>query len=233
MLTLSTTITRSAGCVWAASASRHFSRKSASLRHGMTTVTRSERDTASPYPRVSTALSTLGTWTGEPRRRRPGRCASCPPTKRRGTICRRSSPAPRVDVSARDSASVTTTGGTCPRPSGPRSCGRRRSAAIPAPPRPSAIVAYVDDEPAGWCAVDSRGVYGRLRGSPVPWKGRDEDKDDDSVWAIACLVVAKGHRHRGLTYPLVAAAVEHARARGADAIEGYPMVTGGCTGDLG
>ena len=89
------------------------------------------------------------------------------------------------------------------------------------------IVAYVDDEPAGWCAVDVRGVYGRLRGSPVPWKDRDEDKDDESVWAIACLVVAKGHRHRGLTYPLVAAAVEHARDRGAKVIEGYPLITGG------
>lgn len=52
-------------------------------------------------------------------------------------------------------------------------------------------------------------------GSPVPWAGRDEDRDDDTVWAIACLIVRKGHRGRRLTYPLVAAAVEHARARGA------------------
>lgn len=89
------------------------------------------------------------------------------------------------------------------------------------------IVAYVDDEPAGWCAVDVRSVYGRVRGSPVPWKGRDEDKDDESVWAIACLVVRKGFRQQGLTYPLVAAAVEHARARGASAIEGYPLLTEG------
>lgn len=89
------------------------------------------------------------------------------------------------------------------------------------------IVAYLGDEPVGWCAVDARGVYGRLRGSPVPWTGRDEDKDDESVWAIACLVVRKGYRRRGFMYPLVAAAVEHARARGAKAIEGYPMLTGG------
>ena len=47
------------------------------------------------------------------------------------------------------------------------------------------------------------------------------------MWAIACLVVRKGHRNRGLTYPLVAAAAEHARARGAAAVEGYPMLTGG------
>ncbi|QKJ19707.1 GNAT family N-acetyltransferase [Microbacterium hominis] len=89
------------------------------------------------------------------------------------------------------------------------------------------LVAYLDDEPVAWCAVDRRGVYGRLRGSPVPWKGRDEDKDDPSVWAIACVIVRKGFRGRGFTYSLVAAAVEHARARGAASIEGYPMLTEG------
>ena len=31
------------------------------------------------------------------------------------------------------------------------------------------LVAYQDDEPVAWCAVDRRSVYGRLRGSPVPW----------------------------------------------------------------
>ena len=89
------------------------------------------------------------------------------------------------------------------------------------------IVAYDGEEPVAWCAVDRRGVYGRLRGSPVPWQGRDEDPDDPSVWAIACLVVRKGHRGQGLTYPLVAAAAEYARDRGATAVEGYPMLTAG------
>lgn len=51
------------------------------------------------------------------------------------------------------------------------------------------LVAWVDDEPAGWVAVDARPAYRRLRGSPVPWAGRVERKDDDWVWAIACLVV--------------------------------------------
>lgn len=89
------------------------------------------------------------------------------------------------------------------------------------------LVAWVDDEPAGWVAVDARPAYRRLRNSPVPWAGRHESKDDDGVWAIACLVVRRGFRHQGLTYPLVAAAAEHARAQGARAVEGYPMVTGG------
>ncbi|MDE0546711.1 GNAT family N-acetyltransferase [Microbacterium sp. C7(2022)] len=89
------------------------------------------------------------------------------------------------------------------------------------------IVGFSEDEPVAWCAVDRRATFGRLRGSPVPWKGRLEDKDDESVWAIACLVVRKGYRGRGYTYPMVAAAVDFARSRGAAAIEGYPMVTGG------
>ncbi|WP_309066745.1 GNAT family N-acetyltransferase [Microbacterium sp.] len=89
------------------------------------------------------------------------------------------------------------------------------------------VVAYLDDEPVGWCAVDRRSVYARLRGSPVPWLGRSEDKDDDAVWAIPCLIVRPGFRGRGLSYPLIAGAVEHARSRGARAIEGYPMLTGG------
>lgn len=89
------------------------------------------------------------------------------------------------------------------------------------------LVAYEGDEPVAWCAVDRRSVYGRVRGSPVPWQGRHEDPDDDTVWAIACMVVRKGYRHRGFTYPLVAAAVRYARERGAAALEGYPMLTGG------
>lgn len=95
------------------------------------------------------------------------------------------------------------------------------------PARTAGIVAYVDDEPAAWAAVDARAAFRRLAGSPVPWAGRREAKDDPTVWAVACLVVRRGFRGRGLTYALVAAAVEHARERGALAIEGYPMLTGG------
>lgn len=89
------------------------------------------------------------------------------------------------------------------------------------------LVAWLDDEPVGWVAVDRRTAYTRIRNSPVAWSGRHEAKDDDTVWAIACLIVRRGFRREGLTYPLVAAAAEHARAQGARAVEGYPMITGG------
>ena len=89
------------------------------------------------------------------------------------------------------------------------------------------VVGYLDDEPVAWCAVDHRSVYGRLRGSPVPWTGRHEEKEDETVWAIPCMVVRRGFRGRGFTAQLVRAAVQHARARGAGSVEGYPMVTEG------
>jgi GNAT superfamily N-acetyltransferase len=89
----------------------------------------------------------------------------------------------------------------------------------------SGLVAYVDGEPAGWVAVEPRTAYPKLRTSRVPWTGRDEDKDDDGVWAVTCFVVRTGYRGRGLMYPLARAAVDFARERGARAIEAYPMIT--------
>lgn len=89
----------------------------------------------------------------------------------------------------------------------------------------SGLVAYVGDEPAGWVAVEPRTAYPKLRTSRVPWRGRDEDKDDDQVWAVTCFVVRKGFRGRGLTYPLARATIDFARQRGARALEAYPMLT--------
>jgi GNAT superfamily N-acetyltransferase len=95
----------------------------------------------------------------------------------------------------------------------------------PSAPTTSGMVAYVDGEPAGWVAVEPRIAYPKLRTTPVPWRGRDEDKDDDGVWAVTCFVVRKGYRGRGLTYPLAEATIEFAQERGARALEAYPMIT--------
>jgi GNAT superfamily N-acetyltransferase len=99
-------------------------------------------------------------------------------------------------------------------------CGRPRSRST------SGLVAFLDGDPVGWCAVEPRTAYtGMARVSRVPWEGRDEDKADDSVWAVTCFVTRAGFRRRGVTRVLAAAAVEHARSRGARALEGYPITT--------
>ena len=85
------------------------------------------------------------------------------------------------------------------------------------------LVAYVGDEPAGWCRVQPRSDFVRL--GQTPWKGRLEDPRDPAVWAAACFVVRSGYRRRRITYHLAQAAVEFARERGASALEGYGMIT--------
>jgi GNAT superfamily N-acetyltransferase len=99
-------------------------------------------------------------------------------------------------------------------------CGRPKSDTT------SGLVAYLDDEPVGWCAVEARSAYPRLRSKcRVPWDGRSEDKADASVWAVTCFVTRAGFRRRGVSRALARAAVDFARKRGARALEGYPMLT--------
>jgi GNAT superfamily N-acetyltransferase len=88
----------------------------------------------------------------------------------------------------------------------------------------SGLVAYVDGEPAGWCAVEPRTEYLRLLRSRVPWADRDEDTSDNRVWAVTCFVTRVGYRRRGVSRALASATVGFARERGARAIEGYPLI---------
>ena len=89
------------------------------------------------------------------------------------------------------------------------------------------LVAYLDGEPVGWCAVEPRSHHPRLAlKMRVPWEGReDEDKSDESVWAVTCFVTRAGFRRRGISRALARAAADYARERGARAVEGYPMLT--------
>lgn len=96
----------------------------------------------------------------------------------------------------------------------------------PASRTTSGLVAYLDDEAVGWCAVESRAAYPwLLRHNRVPWLDRTEDKADDGIWAVTCLLTRAGYRKRGVSRALVGAAVGFARKHGARAVEGYPIMT--------
>jgi GNAT superfamily N-acetyltransferase len=88
-------------------------------------------------------------------------------------------------------------------------------------------VAYRGGEPVGWCAVEPRPAYDGLvrNSSRAAWVGRDEDRADPGVWAVTCVLVRVGRRRQGIGAALAAAAVDHARAAGARALEAYPMTT--------
>jgi GNAT superfamily N-acetyltransferase len=80
------------------------------------------------------------------------------------------------------------------------------------------VVALLDDEPIGWCGLGPRAAMPRLRRSrTIPMI------DEVAVWSIGCFVVRPGFRRRGITRALLDGAVDYARARGAPAVEAYPI----------
>jgi len=82
---------------------------------------------------------------------------------------------------------------------------------------PTGVLAYVNNEPVGWCAVAPREDYVRLACSRVL-----KPVDDRLVWSVTCFYVARAHRRGGLTEQLLRAAVEYAHQRGGKMVEGYP-----------
>jgi GNAT superfamily N-acetyltransferase len=80
------------------------------------------------------------------------------------------------------------------------------------------LLAYEDGAPVGWVSLGPREEFGRVQRSRVT-----RAVDDLPVWSIVCFVIDRHHRRAGVGTALLEAAVEHARAHGAAAIEGYPV----------
>jgi GNAT superfamily N-acetyltransferase len=83
---------------------------------------------------------------------------------------------------------------------------------------PPGILAYLNGEPVGWCAVAPRQQYPVLERSRVL-----KPVDSQPVWSISCLFVARPHRRSGISIELLRAATEYARESGATTVEGYPV----------
>lgn len=83
------------------------------------------------------------------------------------------------------------------------------------------LLAYLDDEVAGWVGVAPRSeLYAFTHSTRIP------HVDDLPVWTAWCFRVRVGFRRKGVATALLAGAVEFARAHGAPAIEGYPVDNG-------
>ena len=88
--------------------------------------------------------------------------------------------------------------------------------------------AYRDDRPVGWISVAPRPDYGRVIRSPSIGPGRrSPEAADEGVWSIVCFWMPRAERGKGIAMALLRAAVDHARARGARVLEGYPIDTRG------
>ena len=80
------------------------------------------------------------------------------------------------------------------------------------------IIAYDGPDPIGWCSVAPREAFPRLE------KARTLKRiDDNPVWSVVCLFIAKPYRRRGVSSLLLKAAVEFAGRSGASIVEGYPF----------
>jgi GNAT superfamily N-acetyltransferase len=80
------------------------------------------------------------------------------------------------------------------------------------------ILAYADNEPAGWCSIAPRDEFPTLARSRIL-----KPVDDLPVWSVVCFFIARNQRRMGLTIKLLEAAVEYARTKGARIVEGYPV----------
>jgi GNAT superfamily N-acetyltransferase len=98
---------------------------------------------------------------------------------------------------------------------------RRRMNAIVRAGREPGLLAYADGVPIGWISVAPRKEFHVLLRSPQ-YRPRDED---EGVWSIVCFTIDRPERRRGVAAALLDAAVDHAFARGATAVEAYPHVT--------
>lgn len=81
------------------------------------------------------------------------------------------------------------------------------------------ILAYRDNDPIAWCAVAPREEYRRLETSRIL-----RPVDDETVWSIVCLFVARAHRRSDICRHLIEAAARHATEQGAEVVEAYPVV---------
>jgi GNAT superfamily N-acetyltransferase len=83
---------------------------------------------------------------------------------------------------------------------------------------PPGMLAYVDDEVAGWLGFGPRPSLPRLeRSRTIP------KIDDTPVWSILCFNIRVGYRRKGVATALLDGLIDYARRCGAPGLEAYPI----------
>jgi GNAT superfamily N-acetyltransferase len=85
------------------------------------------------------------------------------------------------------------------------------------------LLAYLDGEPVGWCAVGPRERYARMMS---PRSKTYRPLDDLPSWVINCFFIARSSRRQRVASALLTAAVDYAFAHGAERIDAYPTDPG-------
>lgn len=86
------------------------------------------------------------------------------------------------------------------------------------------LIARLGDEPMGWVGVGPRADFARLsRTKIITGAISDPDFSESNIWSVVCFIVVPEHRGAGVSRALLSAAVAHAAAAGATAVEAYPV----------
>jgi GNAT superfamily N-acetyltransferase len=88
------------------------------------------------------------------------------------------------------------------------------------------LLAYRDGRPVGWVSVAPRPQFGRILRSRRVGPPADEAADE-RVWSVVCFWIPRSERGKGVATELLGGAIEQARARGARAVEAYPVDASG------
>jgi GNAT superfamily N-acetyltransferase len=94
---------------------------------------------------------------------------------------------------------------------------------------PPGLIAYVDDQPAGWTRIGPRSGFPGVNGNRA--LARVLEGDGATTWWVTCFAVARPYRGAGVALELLRAAVEFAREHGAAAVEGHPVDVAGLRAD--
>jgi ribosomal protein S18 acetylase RimI-like enzyme len=84
--------------------------------------------------------------------------------------------------------------------------------------QPPGLVAFDGDRAVGWVSLGPRSDFERVERSRVIPR-----VDDRPVWSIVCFAVSASARGQGVARALLEGAIDHARERGAEALEAYPI----------
>jgi GNAT superfamily N-acetyltransferase len=103
---------------------------------------------------------------------------------------------------------------------------RRAFKKLVATGEPPGLLAYDGGQPVGWCAIAPRTEYPKLARTRIL-----QPVDDQPVWSVSCLFVARPYRRRGVSVRLLEAAADYARRRGGRIVEGYPVEARGKVAD--
>jgi hypothetical protein len=83
---------------------------------------------------------------------------------------------------------------------------------------PIGIIAYIKDEPVGWCAVAPREKFIRLENSKVLKR-----IDDQPVWSISCFFIAKPYRRMALSVEILKGVIKFCTKKKVQVLEAYPI----------